>query len=133
MDKISHARILSPSRRKAGCPPFPFVIEDRRLRPGLVSAHEDGGPAPAVRPTAAPAETRRGGDIERSKGLQSGVRMLNESQKLELITQIVLDSNSAPDYAERLAAELAEMRDSEMWRAGKAVRSLRPENWGKTD
>ncbi len=43
-------------------------------------------------------------------------------------TQIVLDANSAPDYRRRLDKELAEMRDSEMWRAGTAVRSLRPEN-----
>jgi ketol-acid reductoisomerase len=43
-------------------------------------------------------------------------------------TQIVLDANSAVDYRERLEKELAEMRTSEMWRAGAAVRSLRPEN-----
>lgn len=43
-------------------------------------------------------------------------------------TKIVLEANSAPDYRERLEKELAEMRDSEMWRAGAAVRSLRPEN-----
>ncbi|PKN34881.1 MAG: ketol-acid reductoisomerase [Deltaproteobacteria bacterium HGW-Deltaproteobacteria-19] len=43
-------------------------------------------------------------------------------------TQIVLDANSAPDYRQRLDKELAEMRESEMWRAGAAVRSLRPEN-----
>jgi ketol-acid reductoisomerase len=43
-------------------------------------------------------------------------------------TRIVLEANSAPDYRERLEKELAEMRNSEMWRAGAAVRSLRPEN-----
>ena len=46
-------------------------------------------------------------------------------------TRIVLAANSAPDYREKLAAELKEMRDSEMWQAGAAVRSLRPENWKK--
>jgi len=46
-------------------------------------------------------------------------------------TRIVLEANSAPDYKERLEEELREMRDSEMWRAGAAVRALRPENWGK--
>ncbi|HOT90448.1 MAG TPA: ketol-acid reductoisomerase [Anaerolineae bacterium] len=46
-------------------------------------------------------------------------------------TRIVLEANSAPDYREKLAEELREMRESEMWRAGAAVRSLRPENWGK--
>ena len=33
---------------------------------------------------------------------------------------------SRPDYKERLDAELKAMRESEMWRAGAAVRSLRP-------
>ncbi|MGD9038094.1 MAG: ketol-acid reductoisomerase [Desulfobacteraceae bacterium] len=45
-------------------------------------------------------------------------------------TQIVLDANSAPDYRERLQEELDEMKNSEMWRAGEAVRSLRPERRG---
>jgi ketol-acid reductoisomerase len=39
-----------------------------------------------------------------------------------------IDSNSETDYREKLEDELAELRDSEMWRAGKAVRQLRPEN-----
>lgn len=43
-------------------------------------------------------------------------------------TRIVLEANSAPDYSERLRKELDEMKDSEMWRAGAAVRALRPEN-----
>lgn len=46
-------------------------------------------------------------------------------------TAIVLKANSAPDYKVKLEAELREMRESEMWRAGAAVRSLRPENWKK--
>ncbi|UCB47644.1 MAG: ketol-acid reductoisomerase [Deltaproteobacteria bacterium] len=45
-------------------------------------------------------------------------------------TQIVLEANSAPDYRERLQKELDEMKNSEMWRAGEAVRSLRPERRG---
>ena len=44
-------------------------------------------------------------------------------------TAVVLKANSAPDYKEKLDAELQEMHESEMWRAGAAVRSLRPENW----
>lgn len=40
----------------------------------------------------------------------------------------VLEANSAPDYRERLQKELEQMRNSEMWRAGAVVRSLRPEN-----
>jgi len=42
-------------------------------------------------------------------------------------TQVVLEANSAPDYRQHLDCELAEIRNSEMWRAGAAVRSLRPE------
>jgi ketol-acid reductoisomerase len=44
-------------------------------------------------------------------------------------TRIVLAANSAPDYKEKLEAELREMRESEMWQAGAAVRALRPERW----
>ena len=39
-----------------------------------------------------------------------------------------IDSNSQPDYREKLEEELKEMRESEMWKAGRTVRSLRPEN-----
>jgi len=46
-------------------------------------------------------------------------------------TAVVLKANSAPDYQVKLDAELREMHESEMWRAGAAVRSLRPENWKK--
>jgi ketol-acid reductoisomerase len=46
-------------------------------------------------------------------------------------TAIVLRANSAKDYREKLEAELSVIRESEMWRAGAAVRSLRPENWKK--
>ncbi len=41
-------------------------------------------------------------------------------------TRRVLESCGAPDYQERLAEELREMGNSEMWQAGKATRSLRP-------
>ncbi len=44
-------------------------------------------------------------------------------------TRIVLDKNSDPQYREKLDEELRAMRESEMWQAGAAVRSLRPENW----
>jgi len=43
-------------------------------------------------------------------------------------TEIVLRVNSAPDYKVKLEKELKEMRNSEMWQAGSAVRALRPEN-----
>jgi ketol-acid reductoisomerase len=41
-------------------------------------------------------------------------------------TRIVLEKSKAPDYRQKLADELKEMGNSEMWRAGKTVRSLRP-------
>ncbi len=40
---------------------------------------------------------------------------------------ISITRNSQDDYREKLEVELAELHDSEMWQAGKAVRSLRPE------
>jgi len=46
-------------------------------------------------------------------------------------TRRVLDANSAPDYKVKLDAELREMRESEMWRVGSAVRALRPDQWKK--
>ncbi len=46
-------------------------------------------------------------------------------------TRIVLEKNSDPQYREKLDEELRAMRESEMWQAGAAVRSLRPENWNK--
>ena len=42
--------------------------------------------------------------------------------------KISITRNSQSDYRVKLEEELAELRDSEMWRAGKTVRSLRPEN-----
>ena len=42
-----------------------------------------------------------------------------------------LDKNGQANYRVELEKELAEMRNSEMWRAGTTVRSLRPENQKK--
>jgi len=39
----------------------------------------------------------------------------------------VIEMNSQPDYAQKLAKELEEIRNSEMWQAGEKVRELRPE------
>jgi ketol-acid reductoisomerase len=39
-----------------------------------------------------------------------------------------IDSNSQPDYREKLEEELKELRESEMWQAGRTVRGLRPES-----
>jgi ketol-acid reductoisomerase len=45
--------------------------------------------------------------------------------------ELVLTKNSDPQYRAQLDSELGEMRDSELWKAGTQVRSLRPENWKK--
>jgi ketol-acid reductoisomerase len=37
-----------------------------------------------------------------------------------------IDTNSQPDYRIKLEEELKQLRESEMWQAGKVVRSLRP-------
>lgn len=39
-----------------------------------------------------------------------------------------IDTNSQPDYREKLEAELDELKNSEMWQAGAQVRKLRPAN-----
>ena len=46
-------------------------------------------------------------------------------------TKRVLMANSASDYREKLDMELSKMKNSEMWKAGEAVRALRPENRNK--
>jgi ketol-acid reductoisomerase len=43
-------------------------------------------------------------------------------------TRRVLETNSAPDYREKLDKELDVLKNSEMWQTGTTVRSLRPEN-----
>jgi len=53
--------------------------------------------------------------------LYQSVASGNEAQKS-------IDSNSQPDYREKLQVELDELHDSEMWKAGAKVRELRPEN-----
>lgn len=53
--------------------------------------------------------------------LYESVASGNEAQKS-------IDSNSKPDYRVKLEEELKELRESEMWQAGRAVRKLRPES-----
>jgi ketol-acid reductoisomerase len=52
---------------------------------------------------------------------------LYQSVKSEQEAAKSISSNSQADYREKLEAELTELRNSEMWQAGAAVRSLRPE------
>lgn len=56
------------------------------------------------------------------------MQKLYESVKSGNEAQISIDSNSQPDYREKLQKELQALHDSEMWRAGATVRQLRPEN-----
>ncbi len=48
-------------------------------------------------------------------------------------TRRVISTGSKPDYKVQLGKELAEMANSEMWRAGKATRALRPAEKSKGD
>ena len=56
------------------------------------------------------------------------VEKLYASVKSGNEAQISIDANSKPDYRVGLEKELKELRESEMWRAGETVRTLRPEN-----
>jgi ketol-acid reductoisomerase len=48
-------------------------------------------------------------------------------------TARVISSCGNVNYKEQLGKELAEMRNSEMWQAGKATRSLRPKEKAKVN
>ena len=80
--------------------------------------------------------TAQRGALDWSKRFETAAKPLFEllyrDVRAGVESQRVLDTCSAPDYRERLEVELGAWRNSEMWRAGAAVRSLRPENWKKT-
>ena len=56
------------------------------------------------------------------------VQRLYESVKSGNEAQISIDSNSQPDYRDKLNEELRALRESEMWQTAVTVRKLRPEN-----
>ena len=56
------------------------------------------------------------------------MQKLYESVKTGNEAQISIDTNSQPDYREKLNEELRQLRESEMWRTGEVVRKLHPEN-----
>ena len=56
------------------------------------------------------------------------MQKLYESVKTGNEAQISIDSNSQPDYREKLELELKALHDSEMWRTAETVRKLRPDN-----
>lgn len=62
------------------------------------------------------------------KALKPVFEDLYESVKNGSETQRSLDFNSAPDYRARLEEELETIRNMEIWKVGKEVRKLRPEN-----
>ena len=41
--------------------------------------------------------------------------------------EVVINSNSKHDYRNQLESELMELKNSELWQAGKQVRDLRPD------
>jgi len=53
---------------------------------------------------------------------------LYESVKTGNEAKIVIESGRKSDYRQKLEEELKEIRESEMWQAGKQVRNLRPDN-----
>jgi ketol-acid reductoisomerase len=76
------------------------------------------------------SETARIGALRWRNRFRDGTKPLFDSL-YELVatgeeTRIVLERSSAPDYRQKLTDELKEMGNSEMWRAGTTVRSLRP-------
>jgi ketol-acid reductoisomerase len=76
------------------------------------------------------SETARIGALRWRNRFRDGTKPLFESL-YELVatgeeTRIVLERSTEPDYRQKLADELKEMGNSEMWRAGATVRSLRP-------
>ncbi|KAL8872653.1 MAG: hypothetical protein Q9174_001754 [Haloplaca sp. 1 TL-2023] len=81
---------------------------------------------------AACSTTARRGAIDWSSRFKDTLKPvfndLYDSVKNGKETQRSLDFNSQPDYREKYEKEMQEIRDLEIWRAGKAVRSLRPEN-----
>jgi ketol-acid reductoisomerase len=77
------------------------------------------------------SETARIGALRWKSRFRDSVKPLFDSL-YELVvsgeeTRIVLERSAEPDYRQKLAEELKAMGNSEMWRAGATVRSLRPE------
>jgi len=78
------------------------------------------------------SETARIGALRWRNRFREGTKPLFESL-YELVfsgeeTRIVLEKSKEPDYKKKLNDELKELGNSEMWRAGSTVRSLRPQH-----
>ncbi len=76
------------------------------------------------------SETARRGALDWKPKFRDAVApiftKLYQSVKDGVETRRVLESSLAPNYREALAKELDAIKNSEMWRAGAAVRALRP-------
>jgi ketol-acid reductoisomerase len=77
------------------------------------------------------SETARIGALRWRNRFRDGAKPLFDAL-YELVvsgeeTRIVLERSAEPNYRQKLAEELKAMGNSEMWRAGTTVRSLRPE------
>lgn len=55
------------------------------------------------------------------------IEKLYDSVESGIEAQKSIDSNSKPDYRNKLEEELKDLRESEMWRTAETVRKLRPE------
>ena len=83
------------------------------------------------------SETARIGALRWRERFRDGTKPLFDSL-YDLVaageeTRIVLEKSKAPDYRQKLADELKAMGNSEMWRAGASVRSLRPKKQKKQE
>lgn len=65
------------------------------------------------------------------KAVEPVFKRLYDRVKDGVETKRVLKANSNPNYKKMLGRELDEIKNSELWKSGAAVRSLRPENWKK--
>lgn len=81
---------------------------------------------------AACSTTARRGAIDWSKRFEEVLKPvfqeLYESVETGKETKRTMEYAGRPDYRQAFEKELEEIRNMEIWRAGKAVRSLRPEN-----
>ncbi|KAF1825437.1 ketol-acid reductoisomerase [Dissoconium aciculare CBS 342.82] len=81
---------------------------------------------------AACSTTARRGAIDWSKRFKDTLKPvfedLYDSVKTGKETQRTMEYAGRPDYRQAFEKEMEEIRNLEIWRAGKAVRSLRPEN-----
>ena len=59
-------------------------------------------------------------------------KLYESTKKMQEAREVIRDTGRA-DYKEFMAAKLQDMHDSEMWKAGEAVRSLRPREKAKAN